>query len=162
MIPQAYIDDLLSRLDIVSVIDSRVKLKKTGKNWLACCPFHEEKTPSFSVSEAKQFYYCFGCGASGHALRFVLDYEGGEFPAVVEKLAKSVGMAKWTSQQNTRRSSIPAVRRRKLEEIMANERYLLKFTRASIQSGVVATEYDKERARKAAARIKKITEILTK
>lgn len=162
MIPQAYIDELLSRLDIVTVIDARVKLKKTGKNWSACCPFHDEKTPSFSVSEQKQFYYCFGCGASGHALGFVLAFDGGEFPAVVEKLAASVGMQKWTSEQTTKRSTIPAARRRKLEEIMANERYLLKFTQASIKSGVNATEYDKKRARIAADRIRKITEILAK
>jgi DNA primase len=162
MIPQTYIDELLSRLDIVTVIDARVKLKKTGKNWSACCPFHDEKTPSFSVSEQKQFYYCFGCGASGHALGFVLAFEGGEFPAVVEKLAESVGMQKWTSEQNTKRSTIPAARRRKLEEIMANERYLLKFTQASIKSGVKATEFDKKRARLAADRIRKITEILAK
>lgn len=160
MIPKAYIDNLLSRLDIVTVIDSRIKLKKTGKNWSACCPFHDEKTPSFSVSEDKQFYYCFGCGASGNALGFVLGYEGGEFPAVVERLAQSVGMEKWTSDRQTKRSLIPAERRRKLEKIMANERYLLSFVKASMQSGTMPSNEDKQRARLAADRIKKITEIL--
>lgn len=156
-------DDLLSRLDIVEVIDARVKLRKTGKNWSACCPFHDEKTPSFSVSEAKQFYYCFGCGASGNAIGFVMNFEGGEFPAVIEKLAQSVGLPKWTSTEPPKkRSVIPAERRRKLQGILDNERYLLKFTKASIDSGVVPTQFDKERAKKAAERIKKISEILAR
>ncbi len=68
LIPQRFIDDLLNRTDIVEVVGSRVQLKKTGKNYSACCPFHQEKTPSFSVSPDKQFYYCFGCGAGGNAL----------------------------------------------------------------------------------------------
>ncbi len=91
-IPQTFIDDLLDRVDIVEVIDRRVKLKKTGKNYSARCPFHEEKTPSFSVSPDKQFYYCFGCGAGGNALGFVMDYENLEFPKAVETLATSVGL----------------------------------------------------------------------
>ena len=74
-IPQSFIDDLLDRLDIVEVIDRRVSLKKNGRNFTACCPFHEEKTPSFSVNQEKQFYYCFGCGAGGNALGFIMDYE---------------------------------------------------------------------------------------
>ena len=91
-IPQTFIDDLLDRVDIVDVVDRRVKLRKTGKNYSARCPFHEEKTPSFSVSPDKQFYYCFGCGAGGNALGFVMDYENIEFPQAIETLANSVGM----------------------------------------------------------------------
>ncbi len=91
-IPQSFIDDLLSRLDIVNIVDSRVKLKKTGKNYAACCPFHQEKTPSFTVSPDKQFYYCFGCGASGNALGFVMEYEREGFIEAVESLAKTAGM----------------------------------------------------------------------
>jgi DNA primase len=91
-IPQTFIDDLLDRVDIVEVIDRRGKLKKTGKNYSARCPFHEEKTPSFSVSPDKQFYYCFGCGAGGNALGFIMDYENLEFPKAIETLASSVGM----------------------------------------------------------------------
>lgn len=91
-IPQSFIDDLLSRLDIVPIIDSRVKLKKAGKNYSACCPFHQEKTPSFTVSPDKQFYYCFGCGATGNALGFVMDYEREGFIDAVESLAKTAGM----------------------------------------------------------------------
>jgi DNA primase len=92
LIPQSFIDDLLDRADIVDVIDRRVKLKKSGKNYMACCPFHQEKTPSFSVNNEKQFYYCFGCGAGGNALGFLMDYENLEFPAAVEMLADNLGM----------------------------------------------------------------------
>jgi len=91
-IPQAFLDDLLSRVDIVEVIDRRVKLKRSGKNYTARCPFHEEKTPSFSVNPEKQFYYCFGCGAGGNALGFLMDYENLDFPRAVEELAGSVGL----------------------------------------------------------------------
>jgi len=92
LIPQSFIDELLDRIDIVDVVDSRVKLKKTGKNYSACCPFHDEKSPSFTVSPDKQFYYCFGCGASGSALGFILDYERQSFPDAVEELAKMAGL----------------------------------------------------------------------
>ncbi|QFU74455.1 DNA primase [Halioglobus maricola] len=91
-IPQAFLDDLLDRVDIVDVVDRRVKLRKTGKNYSARCPFHEEKTPSFSVNPDKQFYYCFGCGAGGNALGFIMDYENVEFPQAVETLASSAGL----------------------------------------------------------------------
>jgi DNA primase len=86
-IPQNFIDDLISRLDIVDVVSARTRLKKAGKNYSACCPFHNEKTPSFTVSPDKQFYYCFGCGATGSALKFVMEFDGLEFPDAVEKLA---------------------------------------------------------------------------
>ena len=91
-LPQAFLDDLLDRLDIVEVIDRRVKLKKAGKNYSACCPFHDEKTPSFSVNPERQFYYCFGCGAGGNALGFVMDYERLDFREAVEGLAQTVGL----------------------------------------------------------------------
>tara|TARA_R110002110_G_C13470397_1_gene720578 strand:+ start:58278 stop:60212 length:1935 start_codon:yes stop_codon:yes gene_type:complete len=92
LIPQTFLDNLLDRVDIVEVIDRRVKLKKSGKNYSARCPFHDEKTPSFSVNPEKQFYYCFGCGAGGNALGFVMDYENIDFPQAVESLASSVGL----------------------------------------------------------------------
>ncbi len=92
MIPQSFIDDLLDRIDIVDTVDGRVKLRKTGKNYSACCPFHDEKTPSFTVSPEKQFYYCFGCGASGNALGFVMDYERLSFPEAIESLARVAGL----------------------------------------------------------------------
>lgn len=92
-IPQAFLDDLIDRIDIVDVVDHRVKLKKSGKNYSACCPFHDEKSPSFTVSPDKQFYYCFGCGASGNALGFIMEYEHLEFPSAVEELAKLAGVS---------------------------------------------------------------------
>jgi DNA primase len=86
-IPQNFIDDLISRLDIIDVVSARTRLKKAGKNYSACCPFHNEKTPSFTVSPDKQFYYCFGCGATGSAVKFVMEFDGLEFPDAIEKLA---------------------------------------------------------------------------
>ena len=91
-LPQAFIDQVLDRTDIVDVVDRRVKLKKAGKNYSACCPFHQEKTPSFSVNPEKQFYYCFGCGAGGNALGFLMDYERMEFREAIESLAQAAGM----------------------------------------------------------------------
>ena len=92
LIPQSFIDDLLNRTDIVDVVSSRLQLKKAGKNYTACCPFHKEKTPSFSVSPDKQFYYCFGCGAGGNALGFIMDHDQLDFPQAIEDLAKRAGM----------------------------------------------------------------------
>ncbi|MEQ8954163.1 MAG: CHC2 zinc finger domain-containing protein [Gammaproteobacteria bacterium] len=92
LIPQSFIDDLLNRVDIVEIVDKRVALKKSGKNYTACCPFHNEKTPSFSVQPERQFYYCFGCGAGGNAIGFVMNFDGVEFPEAVERLAQDSGM----------------------------------------------------------------------
>ncbi|ENQ1530961.1 DNA primase [Vibrio parahaemolyticus] len=91
-IPRSFIDDLLARLDIVDIIDARVKLKKKGKNFGACCPFHNEKTPSFSVSQEKQFYHCFGCGAHGNAIDFMMEFERLEFVEAIEELASYLGL----------------------------------------------------------------------
>jgi DNA primase len=92
MIPQDFIDQLLSRVDIIDVVDRYVPLKKAGQNYLACCPFHKEKSPSFTVSPSKQFYHCFGCGAHGSALGFVMEYQGVGFIDAVRLLAEGVGM----------------------------------------------------------------------
>jgi DNA primase len=91
-IPQHFIDDLLSRVDIVELIDGRVPLKKAGREYHACCPFHNEKTPSFTVSATKQFYHCFGCGAHGTAIGFLMEYDHMEFVEAIEELAKHVGV----------------------------------------------------------------------
>ncbi|OEE63939.1 DNA primase [Enterovibrio norvegicus] len=91
-IPRAFIDDLLARLDIVELIDARVKLKKQGKNYGACCPFHNEKTPSFSVSQEKQFYHCFGCGVHGNAIDFIMEFDRLEFVEAIEELASQLGV----------------------------------------------------------------------
>lgn len=86
-IPRVFINDLLARTDIVDLIDARVKLKKQGKNFHACCPFHHEKTPSFTVNDEKQFYHCFGCGAHGNAIDFLMNYDRCEFVESIEELA---------------------------------------------------------------------------
>ncbi len=91
-IPQSFIDELIARADIVEVIDARVPLKKKGREYTACCPFHNEKTPSFTVSEAKQFYHCFGCGAHGTAIGFLMEYEHLDFVDAIETLAAEYHM----------------------------------------------------------------------
>src|ERR1700752_929001 len=93
MIPQPFIQELLNRVDIVGVVDRHVKLKRAGANYVACCPFHTEKTPSFTVSPTKQFYHCFGCGAHGTAIGFLMEHAGMSFPEAVEQLAGQVGLA---------------------------------------------------------------------
>ena len=92
MIPQSFIQDLLGRVDIVEVVDRYVKLKRAGANYVACCPFHSEKSPSFTVSPTKQFYHCFGCGAHGTAVGFLMEHGGMGFVEAVKDLAQSVGM----------------------------------------------------------------------
>lgn len=92
LIPESFIEELLRRVDIVELVGRHVPLKRAGKEFQACCPFHEEKTPSFTVSPQKQFYHCFGCGAHGTAIRFLMSYEGLEFPDAVEELARQAGL----------------------------------------------------------------------
>ena len=92
MIPPEFIEELLARTDIVEVIEARVQLKKSGQNYSGLCPFHQEKSPSFSVSQDKQFYYCFGCQASGSALKFLMEYDRLDFISAVEYLAGRLGM----------------------------------------------------------------------
>ena len=92
MIPTDFIQTLLSRVDIVEVIDRYVPLKKAGANYVACCPFHNEKTPSFSVSPSKQFYHCFGCGVHGNAIGFLMEYSGQTYPDAIRTLAETVGL----------------------------------------------------------------------
>src|SRR6266566_5760453 len=91
-IPRQFIDELMLRSDIVEVIDARVPLKKAGKDYKACCPFHQEKSPSFTVSPDKQFYHCFGCGAHGTVIGFLMEYERMSFLEAVEDLARRAGI----------------------------------------------------------------------
>lgn len=93
MIPQSFIQDLLNRVDIVDVIERYVPLKRAGANYKACCPFHSEKTPSFTVSQTKQFYHCFGCGAHGSAIGFLMEYRGLGYVDAIKDLAASLGLA---------------------------------------------------------------------
>ena len=92
LIPQSFVDDVVARTDIVEIIDELVPLKRAGKDYMACCPFHGEKTPSFSVSRDKQFYYCFGCGVSGSVITFLMEYSRLDFPAAIEELASRLGV----------------------------------------------------------------------
>ena len=92
LIPESFIEELLGRVDIVEVVERQVPLKRAGREFQACCPFHEENTPSFTVSPQKQFYHCFGCGAHGSAIGFLMNYEGLEFPDAVEELARHAGL----------------------------------------------------------------------
>ena len=91
-IPQAFIDDLLERTDLVELVQRHVPLKKSGSEFSACCPFHAEKTPSFYVSPQKQFYHCFGCGAHGTAITFLMEYENLSFPEAIDQLAEWAGL----------------------------------------------------------------------
>ncbi len=91
-IPQSFIDEVLLRTDIVDLVDARVKLKRAGKNYSACCPFHQEKSPSFTVNREKQFYYCFGCGASGNAISFLMEYDRMDFIDGLKQLASAAGL----------------------------------------------------------------------
>jgi DNA primase len=107
MIPRDFIDTLLARVDIVDVIDRRVPLKKAGQNYQACCPFHSEKTPSFTVSPTKQFYHCFGCGAHGTAISFLMEYEHMSFRDAVAALAQDAGLPVPESAQEQDRPKPP-------------------------------------------------------
>ena len=141
MIPQSFIQDLLGRVDIVEVIDRYVKLKRTGSNYAACCPFHTEKSPSFTVSPTKQFYHCFGCGAHGTAIGFMMEYGGMGFVDAVKDLAQGVGMQvpeEARSEQSQRRA----------EEGVDLHGVLLQaaqFYRKQLKSAPRAIEYLKKR-----------------
>lgn len=105
MIPQSFIHDLLNRVNIIDTIDRHISLKKTGANYVACCPFHSEKTPSFMVSPSRQFYHCFGCGVHGNAINFLIEYNGLGFVEAVKELAASVGM-QVPEQQSTAKANV--------------------------------------------------------
>ena len=117
MIPSDFIDELLQKVDIVDVIDEAVPLKKGGQNYLACCPFHKEKTPSFTVSPSKQFYHCFSCGAHGSAIGFTMEYNGMSFVDAVEKLADRVGLV--VPHTHDTQAIDPAVKKAKQQQKLA-------------------------------------------
>ena len=93
MIPQSFIQDLLARVDVVDVVGRYVQLKKAGQNLLGLCPFHNEKSPSFTVSPSKQFYHCFGCGAHGSAIGFLMEYRGLGYVDAIRELAQQAGVS---------------------------------------------------------------------
>ena len=141
-IPEKFIDELLLRVDIVEIIDARVPLRKMGKDYKACCPFHEEKTPSFTVSPGKQFYHCFGCGAHGSAIGFLMEYERMSFPEAVEELAGHAGIPVPKEQGEVRAKPDPGVNL--VEVLQQASRYYQRQLREHPQASL-ATEYLKRR-----------------
>ncbi len=140
MIPQEFIQSLLGRVDIVDVVDRYVKLKKAGANFQACCPFHNEKTPSFSVSPIKQFYHCFGCGAHGNAIGFLMEYSGLAYPEAIRTLAETVGLAvpeTRTRYENPGSAQAPGLAARMVDA--------LNYFRAELKKSKVAIDYLKGR-----------------
>src|SRR6188768_4252404 len=140
MIPNDFIQTLLSRIDIVDVIDRYVPLKKAGANYAACCPFHNEKTPSFTVSPTKQFYHCFGCGAHGTAIGFLIEYGGKSFPDAVDELARDAGL-------EVPRIERPGEKERRDEALDLSELLLVaaKFYRGELKDSPRAIVYLKGR-----------------
>jgi len=140
MIPNDFIQALLSRVDIVEVIDPHLPLKKAGANYVACCPFHNEKSPSFTVSPSKQFYHCFGCGAHGTAIGFLIEYSGMSFPEAVADLARGVGL-------DVPRVTAPGAeaRRDEAEDLSGLMLEAAKRYRAALKDSPRAIEYLKAR-----------------
>ena len=138
-IPQSFIDDLLNRTDIIELIDGRVHLKKAGKNYQACCPFHNEKSPSFSVSPEKQFYHCFGCGAHGNAIGFLMEYDGLNFPDAVGELASLHGLTVPNDQPFHNQGPAPSADHYQLMEWAA------RYFQNQLKSAPQAIEYLKGR-----------------
>ncbi|HMM55916.1 MAG TPA: DNA primase [Candidatus Desulfobacillus sp.] len=149
MIPESFIQELLGRTDIVDVIERHLPLKKAGANFVACCPFHSEKTPSFSVSPAKQFYHCFGCGAHGSAIGFIMAYSGLGFVEAVEDLAAQAGLQVPSEKANGRRQASAAAPLAGLmaeaakyykEQLKASPR-AIDYLKARCLSGEIAARY---------------------
>ncbi len=139
-VPRSFIDDLLNRVDIVEVIDSRVPLKKKGREYWACCPFHGEKTASFSVSASKQFYHCFGCQKSGNAVGFLMDYDHMEFVEAIESLAQGLGIEVPYEQ-----GSAPAKPAQGLDAMYHSMEQSSSFFQAQLKQNPEAIEYLKNR-----------------
>ncbi|HEX4885681.1 MAG TPA: DNA primase [Casimicrobiaceae bacterium] len=140
MIPNDFLQTLLARVDIVEVVDRLVPLKKAGANYVACCPFHSEKSPSFTVSPTKQFYHCFGCGAHGTAIGFLMEHSGKSFPEAVEELARDAGLT-------VPRVERPGEREKREEAADLTEHLLAaaKFYRAQLKDSPRAIDYLKGR-----------------
>jgi len=140
VIPKNFIQDLLNRLDIVDVVERYVPLKKAGANFVACCPFHNEKSPSFTVSQSKQFYHCFGCGAHGTAIGFVMEHGGMGFVEAVEELARNAGMS--VPREASSQSQIQVKVAPDLYEVMQTA---MRYYREQLKQSPRAIEYLKRR-----------------
>ncbi|MCB1960763.1 MAG: DNA primase [Rhodocyclaceae bacterium] len=141
MIPQAFIQDLLARVDIVDVIERHVALKKKGANYFACCPFHNEKSASFSVSPSKQFYHCFGCGANGSAIGFLMEYSGLGFVEAIKELARHVGV-EVPEDARDKRAAQAYAQAQPLTELMT---LAARFYREQLKTSEPAIAYLKQR-----------------
>lgn len=139
MIPQDFIDQLLTRVDLVDVIERYVPLKKAGQNYMACCPFHKEKSPSFSVSPTKQFFHCFGCGKHGNAIGFVMEHTGQGFVDAIEELASNVGMT--VPRDNPHAPAAPRTRPGLVERMEA----AMQFYKQQLKRSPTAIDYLKGR-----------------
>ena len=140
MIPQPFIQELLHRLDIVDVVDRYVRLKRAGANYVACCPFHSEKTPSFTVSQTKQFYHCFGCSAHGTAIGFLMEYSGLGFVDAVKELAQTIGMT--VPEERSEGAQRRALESNDLHGVLLTAAH---FYRASLRTAPRAIDYLKRR-----------------
>ena len=141
LIPREFIDQLLARCDIIDVINARVPLKKHGKEYQACCPFHNEKTPSFTVSPNKQFYHCFGCGVNGSAVNFLMEYEHLDFVEAIESLAANMGM-EVPREEGKQRSPQQQQRTKTLIDLMQEAS---SYFQQQLKSTPAAVEYLKKR-----------------
>lgn len=139
MIPQSFIQDLLARVDIVDVVERYLPLKKSGANYFARCPFHNEKSASFSVSPSKQFYHCFGCGAHGNAIGFLMEYNGISYPEAIEELARAAGVP---VPDDGRRGAARTDERQQLLDVMDKA---AKFYRNALKASPAAINYLRQR-----------------
>ena len=145
MIPQAFIDTLLQRVDIVELVGSYVQLKKAGINYSGLCPFHTEKSPSFTVSASKQFYHCFGCGAHGTAVGFLMEHLGLSFPQAVEDLARRAGLEVPQEQANENDKAASAAQRDQRVRLMDCTLQAAKFYQRRLKESPQAIDYLKRR-----------------
>jgi DNA primase len=145
MIPQAFIDSLLQRVDVVDVVGAYVQLKKAGANYSGLCPFHTEKSPSFSVSPAKQFYHCFGCGAHGTAIGFLMEHLGLSFPQAVEDLAGRVGLEVPQEREDGRSEQHRAESRDQRARLISKLAEAAQFYKRRLKESTEAIEYLKRR-----------------
>lgn len=149
MIEQSTIDEIRARANIVDVVSARIpNLKKAGKNHHSCCPFHEEKTPSFTVAEHKQFYYCFGCGASGNVIGFVMEYDGLTFTNAVKLLSEQYGII----ESKTTQRIIP----KNIKEQLLEDKMVIAIHKADTKKGIRPTYLDAQRIKLAVARVEGI------
>jgi DNA primase len=141
-IPKDFIDQLLTRINIVDVIQARLPLKKAGREYMACCPFHGEKTPSFTVSPTKQFYHCFGCGAHGSAISFLMDYEHLDYTEAIEALARILGIE--VPRENDAKS-MPSAKKAKLTDLYSLLGDAAKLYKTCLNQTPQAQEYLQQR-----------------